>query len=124
MTADREAETAVRTAREKAQALAALQERMKQERIQAVQDAQTEERHVAAVELGRVKSLHQSEIQKLQQTIQQLESRNQETLKEVDRECEEKKCWEAKYHDLKDSYQLFINKTKGFDSGQADFLLK
>ncbi|XP_038070981.1 uncharacterized protein C6orf163-like [Patiria miniata] len=124
VTADREAETAKSSAEAKSKALAALEERMKRERIDAVHTAQMEERHVAAIELGRVKSAHQSEIEKLQETIRNLESRNEETLKEVERECEQKKQWEAKFHNMKDSYQLFINKTKGFDSGQADFLLK
>ncbi|XP_033633575.1 uncharacterized protein C6orf163 homolog [Asterias rubens] len=124
VTADRESQTAKTTAQDKSQALQALEERMKQERIEAVLSAQREERRIAAIELGRVKTLHQSEIQKLRETIQKLELRNQETLKEVDRECEVKKQWEEKYNEMKNSYQLFINKTKGFDQGQADFLLK
>ncbi|XP_022091891.1 uncharacterized protein C6orf163 homolog [Acanthaster planci] len=124
VTADREAKTAKVNAQEKAEALATLEEKMKRERMNAVQTAQMEERHVAAVELGRVKSAHQLEIEKLQETIQKLELRNEETLTVVEQECQEKKQWEAKYHNLKDSFQLFINKTKGFDPGQADFLLK
>ncbi|XP_071483295.1 uncharacterized protein [Diadema antillarum] len=123
-TADREAATVKRMASERAVALKELKEAKTQERIKAVLAAQQEERHIAAVELGKVREAHAREIEALRAEIKRWQAKVEETKGEVRQEEEEKQSWIEKHEDLKRSYQEFINKTRGFRPGQAEFLLK
>lgn len=123
-TADREAATSSRLANEKATALKELKEVKSQERIQAILKTQQEERHIAAVELGKVKAAHAKEIEALREEIKRWQVKVDETRAEVVKEEEEKERWIKTHEELKESYQVFINKTHGFRPGQAEFLLK
>nr|XP_054765475.1 uncharacterized protein C6orf163 homolog [Lytechinus pictus] len=122
-TAEREAATVKRLAEEKAQALKVLKEDKTQERIKAVLNAQQEERRIAAAELAKVRESHAKEIQELREEIKRWQVKVDETRAEVVSEEEEKERWIQKHAELKESYQVFINKTKGFRPGQAEFLL-
>lgn len=86
--------------------------------------AQQEERRIAAAELAKVREAHAKEIQALREEIKLWQVKVDETRTEVVREEEEKERWVQKHEELKESYQVFINKTRGFRPGQAEFLLK
>lgn len=122
-TAAKAVDTARAAAEDKANALKALTAKMDKENIDAILSTQVEERRAAAVELGKVQQAHSKEILKLREEIKAVEARHQEALDEIERERKEKEEWIAKYNELKTSYQLFINETKGFKKGQADFLI-
>ena len=123
-TADREADTAKRTAADKATALKSLKEAKNDERVKAVLSAQQEERRIAAIELGKVRAAHAEEIQKLKEEIKRWQVKVDETRAEVVKEEGVKESWIKKFEDMKASYQEFIDQTRGFRPGQAEFLLK
>ncbi|KAJ8025929.1 hypothetical protein HOLleu_33636 [Holothuria leucospilota] len=117
------ADTAKEAADDKANALKDLTARMNKEKADAVFNTQMEERRAAAIELGKVQTAHNLEVAKLKEEIESWKVRHQEALGEIEREKGEKEDWIQKNNALKTSFQLFIDETKGFKQGQADFLI-
>ncbi|XP_033098383.1 uncharacterized protein C6orf163 homolog [Anneissia japonica] len=118
-------EAAAKLSREdRANALMTIEKRLTDDKNKAVCDAQKTERQKAATEIQRLKQLHAKEISKLETRIKEEKVAHKLTENQLELITKEKDMWIKKHEHLKESYQLFIDETKGFQSGQADFLLK
>ncbi|XP_071947915.1 uncharacterized protein C6orf163 homolog [Antedon mediterranea] len=105
-------------------ALKDLDKKLTDEKTKAVSETQKIERQTAATEMQKLKQLHAKEIAKLEEKLSKEEKAHKSTDNELEQMTKEKDSWVKKYTGLKDSYQLFIDETKGFCPGQADFLLE
>ncbi|XP_006815474.1 uncharacterized protein C6orf163-like [Saccoglossus kowalevskii] len=121
--AQREEETAKRVAEEKQKALKELQDKLVREKERAVSETMNRERKVAAAEVASIKAAHSQQVNYLEYQIRTHYINHQEALKEITRLEKEKAQLQEEYTELKQEFQSFINKSSGFEEGQADFLL-
>ena len=101
----------------------ALETKKNDERVKAVLAAQRKEKQIAAEDLAGVREEHKKEIAALEEKIKEWEVTNKGTWLQVERQEAEKQEQIKEYKKLKQSYQRFVDRTRGYTAGQADFLI-
>ena len=107
----------------KLKALSELTERKDKERLEALARARREEQQSAAKRLADLKCLYEQQMNILKTNLQHRKeaiARLKNSLEHMEslKLRAEKELW-----DTRRSFQEFIDKTKGFDHGQAEFLI-
>ena len=104
------------------QALKTLKERLKQEEKEAVKKMEERCKKEEEEKLKQLEEKHEEHVQQLEKKTEE----EREKTKVVQAELEEiiqKKLVEEKLHNLAIEFQNFVDLTRGFDKGQADFMI-
>lgn len=105
------------------QALNALKERLKSEQVQAVQDMQEKCQKQSDKQIQELNEKHKKEIEEMEEKIEKEKKVQKDLLVEIENEMEVKAKLSRRLKMVVNSFQSFINTTKGFEEGQSDFLI-
>ena len=101
-----------------------LKERLKQEEKQAVSQMKENCKKEEEMKLQEQKELHEREVKELEKRIEEQIRLTEDAKEETERIAELREKVEEKLKTTLASFQNFIDTTKGFNKGQADFLLQ